>query len=74
MHQEIQISRDIPPPDGSSKASPIYPWAELGVGDSFVHPGGRNSASSAMWQASKRHGHKYKSQREGTGYRIWRIA
>lgn len=72
---KIMVSRDvpIPPPEGGRGAVPIYPWRDIDVGESFVHPGSRNAATAMIQYATKQTGRRFTSRKEGSGYRIWRV-
>lgn len=70
------IEKNLPPPErpARNRFRAEYPWRELEVGDSFVHPGKRTAATALMWYAARQTGFRFRSRKEGTGYRIWRIA
>jgi hypothetical protein len=46
----------------------------MGIGDSFRHPGPHRAVQTLMSRAKRMSGSKFTSRKEGTGYRIWRIA
>ena len=74
---EIQIERGVPiAPDGRGRRR-VYPWHQMGVGDSiFVatdnpshHPVRR---AASFW--AKRHGRIFCSRKVEGGVRVWRVA
>lgn len=81
MADTIQIEKGIPIPRqrGGVGAEPAYkyPWAEMGIGDSFVIGKKISNASTAANAAAKSlgGGRKFTTRKiDATTTRIWRIA
>ena len=73
----IQIDKGIAVPDYSIRGrTPIYPWADMGVGDSFFVSNGRVAAfRSTCRGACVRHKpKKFICRAVEGGVRVWRIA
>lgn len=51
-----------------------YPFGEMEIGDSFFSNADRTLVSSAASWYGKRNGRKYSTRKDGTGFRVWRIA
>lgn len=70
----IKIEKGVPPPAG--KRGRAYPFAEMLVGDSFVHP---NRTPTACYTLAKQAGQrlapkKFQGGKDDKGaFRIWRI-
>jgi len=77
VSSEFQIEKglEIPPIDRTGTGRPEkYPWASMGVGDSFFVDGvTRLTVRSAAYAAGKRHGMKFACRTVEGGTRIWRI-
>lgn len=71
----IEIDSDIPmPSDSESKsgAKAVYPYASMGIGDSFLAPCKHNPISIAKrWGRTR--GVDFTSRKVDGGWRIWRI-
>jgi hypothetical protein len=66
-----KIDTDIPPPPPRDKiGSLIAELQKLGLGHSFVYEGHRTS----LYYAASRLGIKIRTQKEGNGTRVWRVA
>ena len=70
----FQIESNVPVPVKRGKPSK-YPFAQMAVGDSFFAAGvSRGRVGASAWTASKKYGHRYTTQAERDGTRVWRIA
>lgn len=75
---EKTIESGIPMPPDLWPRAKKYPFADMGVGDSFhldtsVH---RNRALSALWkwqESGKGAGWRFATRRVSDGYRLWRV-
>lgn len=61
----ITIEKDVPLPAK-------YPFAAMEVGDSFTT--NNHTAVAAASSYGRRNGMKFASRKNGSGYRIWRVA
>lgn len=75
----IRVQRGIPIPACRPRGlngtrEPIYPWAKMRVGDSFLFPEhiGR-AAHSAASNESRKGERKFVARKTDAGYRCWRI-
>jgi hypothetical protein len=73
----FKIDSDIPLPARQGRPC-IYPWSQLGVGDSFFHPDPKPSFAMAAYHWAKTRGLKFKTakveEKGKTGIRVWRIS
>lgn len=72
----MRIRKDIPVPTKESKAGrkPIYPFADLEVGDSFpIEEGKLLAARTAAWRQNK-NGKLFRVDRHRNAWRCWRVA
>lgn len=74
----IQIEDGIPLPSNARGRRESYPWADLGLTESFFAPGAnRGSMHSACQRAGKRYGRRFISRpatKDGVeGVRVWRV-
>lgn len=68
----IEIEKNIPLP--AQKKRNVYPYKEMGVGESFlVGEGKMQIVCNANYRASKAMGMKFIARKEGNGVRVWRI-
>lgn len=72
----IQIDKGIPIPENARRGRHGYPWADMGVGDSFFVSNGRvANFRSTCWHACVRHKpKKFICRAVEGGVRVWRIA
>ena len=71
----FQIEKGIPVPETRGRG--LYPFADMGVGDSFFVGGevsARSNALTAALNFGKRNGLKFSSRNVDGGLRIWRVA
>jgi len=75
----IRVQRGVPMPHikprgCGGRRTPLYPWDDMQVGDSFLFPDriGRAAYAAAI-QASK-NGRTFKALRIEDGFRCWRVA
>jgi hypothetical protein len=68
------IDHNVPIPPARKGPEVKFPFALLGIGDSFFVPGERNNVSNAAHQYAKRHGVKFTVRKQGDGIRVWRVA
>lgn len=71
-----EIDKNIPLPPDRHGRFPIYPFAEMEIGDSILVKGDwkkLDSAKAASRAYGKRHGMKFRTMQVDTGVRIWRI-
>ncbi len=71
-----EIEKNIPLPPTRAGRFPIYPFAEMEVGDSILVKGDwkkQDSAKAASRAYGKRHGMRFRTMQVDTGVRIWRI-
>jgi hypothetical protein len=70
----ITIEHGIPVPEPQPPRR-LYPWLELGLGDSFLFPpaAGKSAVASAF-KAGERHGRKFVVRKTADGWRCWRLA
>jgi hypothetical protein len=66
------IEKGVPLP-GRGR-SPIYPFEQMEVGDSFAVPEDKRHVvgPAAAW-FGKRHGRKYSVRKTTGGFRVWRV-
>ena len=73
----IRIEKNIPIPDvhrGRGR-QPIYPFAQMDVGDSFAAPVAKwNTIRTVSGQWAKRLGRQFVTRRDGDSIRVWRVA
>lgn len=74
----LKIEKDVPIPTGRSGRRPLYPFAEMEVGDSFFiettsteESRKRQMRLSDAW--SRHHPKKFTSSAVDGGVRVWRI-
>lgn len=86
----LKIDKGIPVPHRQTRPStktdgnPIFPLAELDIGDSFSVPDGfkgrggkevtHSSIGGAIFHYGKRHGRQFTVRRMVDGWRVWRTA
>jgi hypothetical protein len=70
---QFKVDRDVPIPafiEGGRK----YPFNTMNVGDSFaVSALARPAVITASVTYARKHGVKFTTRKDGSGYRIWRI-
>jgi hypothetical protein len=73
VQMNIAIDKNIPiPPE---KKRNVYPYKEMGIGESFVVPSAKiQIVCNANYRAGKVSGKKFIARREGDGVRVWRTA
>ena len=72
----VSIDKHIPyfPPQTRSGFNKKYPWAEMEVGDSFIHSASKYTARSSAAKEGDRLGRKFATRALPNGMvRIWRI-
>lgn len=72
----IEIEKNIPIPPARIGRFPIYPFAEMEIGDSILVKGDWKKLDSAKVAArayGKRHGVRFRTMQVDTGVRLWRI-
>lgn len=76
----IEVQKDVPLPAEGQRANTAYPWASMGVGDSFTVPTiRRHATASAASRYAKRHNVAFTSRLEKAAdgakhVRVWRTA
>ena len=71
---EFKVEKGIKIPEPKRGAVSRYPWASLGIGDSFFVDGKSSRHMGVLtFSRGQRDGRKYAVRTEGTGSRIWRI-
>ena len=83
ISNQFAIEKNVPIPK-NNQGGPIYPLAEMEVGDSFFVPPGsigrtgtpanKQRLRSASCQFGKKRGLKFRVRDEGHGWRVWRTA
>lgn len=73
---KITIDRNVPFPRENRGRNEVYPFSQMKVGDSFVHPGSRKAAAAAAFQFNRRNrsAFKFSYREEASGTRVWRRA
>ena len=67
------VEKDVPIPKSPRRSK--YPFREMAVGDSFFLPNRNNKQIAGLQgMAFKQTGFRFRIQREGTGWRMWRIS
>ena len=70
---EFKIEKNVPIPERFGRCK-RYPFEKMEVGDSFLAPLDQiESARQSSYYWARKHGRKYKTQRQENGFRIWRI-
>lgn len=72
----IQIDKNVPLPESPRRGrNAIYPWRELGVGDSFFVADPRDSGvlRNLVCITGKRLNRKFTCRKEPGGFRVWRV-
>lgn len=72
---EIVIEKEVPIPTPGRKGAPIYPFAQMKIGDSFLLSKKLGSAakSSAYKYAAEHLGFRFSARDLPEGVRIWRV-
>jgi hypothetical protein len=71
---QYQIEKGMAPPLNGGGPNPIYPFAEMDVGDCFVADATGN-VRSAAYAYGDRHKKRFTCRTEPDGkFRVWRIA
>lgn len=69
----VKIDKKIPFPPRKYGAKSIYPWKEMGVGDSFVYDGPVANAHSAATYYNRITGNEFSARAHNGHTRVWRI-
>lgn len=69
----FQIDAGIPIPD-KSVALRKYPFAEMGIGDSFLCGGRRSAIATAASTYGKANGKRFATRQTPDGIRVWRVS
>ncbi len=72
----FKIEKNIPPPPKRAGRAPVFPFAQLKVGESFVVPAEQSAAASASAHYNgRKYGRTFQQKRNPDGsVRFWRVA
>lgn len=75
IEEKVKIDKGIPMPGPCSGGLQGYPWAEMEVGDSFLHRATKPSNATAQASmAGNKYQRTFATRKTAEGYRIWRTA
>lgn len=71
---KFQIDKSVPVPLARHGRGPVYPFKEMGIGDSFIVPPERSERlRNAAHAHGARAGKKFAVRKQPDGVRCWRI-
>ena len=78
QHQSVVVEDNVPMPDESAVGKKrVYPWLEMEVGSSFIHPSMSKLAVQSLVCTVNRHrkygGRQFAVRETPEGYRVWRV-
>lgn len=74
---QIEQGHAVPDKARRGNGTPVYPWGQMEIGDSFFVPDvsgtRRRAVTVRACEAHRKTGFKFCTRSENTGARVWRI-